>query len=248
MSRPPLRHPSLIAAFTAAALGSGCVTVYQPLTGLQRPVAVDPTLENFADTRLLVRCLSDDNLDRGDAQTLCRNVGRLFEIQGATVDTQVPRADGGRREEDPAHPPDFVLDLRSRPVHQRHDAWLVILSTLTLTIIPSYEESTYAQVLQIRDGSGSLLSSDELQARFIRYTGLGIWAVNWILDLLVRPKDAALTGDGARNDFSRDFHRQLTQQLFNARMRAQVMHGFEPARPSPPPSPPPVPSSPPGRE
>src|SRR5689334_13680851 len=74
-----------------AVLSSGCVTVYQPLVSLQRPVAVDPQLANFEGQRVLVRCIPGDYLQPNDAAQLCRNVRSLFTKQGAQVEVEVPR-------------------------------------------------------------------------------------------------------------------------------------------------------------
>ncbi len=67
------------------ALGQvGCVSVYQPLSGLQAPVVVDPALGNFDGVRILVHCVPKDVL-KGEAGKLCQRVRTLFENQGAYV-------------------------------------------------------------------------------------------------------------------------------------------------------------------
>jgi hypothetical protein len=210
-----------------AVLSSGCVTVYQPLVSLQRPVVVDPQLPNFEGQRMLVRCIPGDYLEPGDADQLCRNVRSLFTKQGAQVEVEVPRAGLAARDEQEGPKPDLIIDLRARLVHEENRALVGVLSGLTLTLVPAITEFTFAQDVTIRDSSGFQLASDTLQGRFIRYTGIGIWAVNSALDLLVRSDEDELTGDAPKKDFSRDFHRQLSQLAFNARMRSVVMRGFE---------------------
>jgi hypothetical protein len=208
-------------------LSSGCVTVYQPLVSLQRPVVVDPQLANFEGQRMLVRCIPGDYLQPDDARQLCRNVRSLFTKQGAQVEVEVPRAGRSAREEQGGAKPDLIIDLKARLVHEESSALLWTLSGLTLTLVPAITEATFAQEVIIRDSSGFLLASDVLQGRFVRYTGVGLWAVNSVLDLFVRSDAEQLTGNAPKKDFSRDFHGQLSQLAFNARMRSWVMRGFE---------------------
>ncbi|HVG63319.1 MAG TPA: hypothetical protein VNA24_32440 [Hyalangium sp.] len=208
-------------------LSSGCVTVYQPLVSLQRPVVVDPRIANFEGQRMLVRCIPGDYLEPGDADQLCRNVRSLFTKQGAQVEVEVPRAGMSARGEQDGPKADLIIDLRARLVHEESSALMGVVSGLTLTLVPSISEFTFAQDVTIRDSSGFQLASDTLQGRFIRYNGIGVWAVNSALDLLVRSDEEELTGDAPKKDFSRDFHRQLSQLAFNAHMRSWVMRGFE---------------------
>jgi hypothetical protein len=208
-------------------LSSGCVTVYQPLVSLQRPVVVDPRIANFEGQRMLVRCIPGDYLQPDDANQLCRNVRALFTNQGAQVEVEVPRAGLSARDEQGEPKADLIIDLKARLVHEESSALLGVVSGLTFTLVPTISEFTFAQDVTIRDSSGFQLASDTLQGRFVRYTGIGIWAVNSALDLLVRSEAEELTGDAPKKDFSRDFHRQLSQLAFNARMRSLVMRGFE---------------------
>ncbi|MBN1205373.1 MAG: hypothetical protein JXB05_10660 [Myxococcaceae bacterium] len=208
-------------------LSSGCVTVYQPLVSLQRPVVVDPRIANFEGQRMLVRCIPGDYLQPDDAEQLCRNVRALFTNQGAQVEVEVPRAGTSARDEQGGAKADLIIDLKARLVHEENSALLWTLSGLTFTLIPAITEFTFAQEVTIRDASGFQLASDTLQGRFVRYCGVGLWAVNSALDLLVRSEAEELTGDAPNKDFSRDFHGQLSQLAFNARMRSWVLRGFE---------------------
>jgi hypothetical protein len=191
-------------------LSSGCVTVYQPLVSLQRPVVVDPQIANFEGQRVLVRCIPGDYLQPSDAVQLCRNVRTLFANQGAEVDVEIPRPGASARDEQGGPKADLIIDLKARLVH-----------------VPAITEFTFAQEVIILDSSGFQLASDTLQGRFVRYCGVGLWAVNGALDLLVRSDAEDLTGDSAQKDFSRDFYGQLSQLAFNARMRSLVIRGFE---------------------
>lgn len=215
------------AALTALVLVlSGCVTVYQPLVSLQRPVAIDPGLPNFQGQRVLIRCFPGEYLRPKDAQVVCRHVRRLFTNQGARVTAQVPRgAVQVALDAKPARP-DLIIDLKARLLHEENSALLWVISGLSLTLIPSITDTTFAQDVTIRDADGALLLSDTLQGRFVRYFGVGTWAVNAALDVLVREPEEELTGDAAEKDFSQDFYRQLSQLAFHAHMRARVLHGF----------------------
>jgi hypothetical protein len=209
---------------------SGCgVTVYQPLSALQRPTVVDPTVANFEGLHVLILCIPGDYTQVPDAGILCRKVGTLFRNQGAKVDTDLSRRGrSSRRIEEEGSRPDLIVELSSRLLHKETGGPLWILTVLTFTLVPAFTEYSVAQDVTIRDASGSLLASDSLKARFIEYVGAGMWAVNWALDTLVRPPEEALSGDAPARDFSRDFYAQLSQLAFNARVRAEVLRSFEP--------------------
>ncbi|HZH77576.1 MAG TPA: hypothetical protein VEY88_16240 [Archangium sp.] len=209
---------------------SGCVTVtvYQPLSSLQRPAIVDPQLANFEGMRLLVRCVPGDYIKAPDADLLCRKVGALFRNQGAKVETDVPRNGRSSRSLEKGAQPDLIVDLSSRLLHKESSSPLWALTALSFTLVPAYTEYSVAQDVTIRDASGFLLASDSLKARFIEYFGAGIWGVNWVLDIFVRPPEEKLMGDAPAQDFSRDFYAQLSQLAFNARVRSDVLRSFEP--------------------
>jgi hypothetical protein len=218
--------PRLLCALLAM-VSSGCVTVYQPLVSLQRPVVVDPQAANFEGQHILVRCIPSDYLQPNNALDLCRNVRSLFTKQGAQVDVDVPRPGVSAGDGQGGPKADLIIDLSARLVHEESSALLGVASVLTFTLVPTIGEFSFAQDVTIRDSSGFLLASDTFQGRFVRYNGIGVWAVNKALDLLVRSDEEEITGDAAKKDFSRDFHGQLSQLAFNARMRSLVMRGFE---------------------
>ena len=210
--------------------GSGCVHTYQPLSGLHRPVVIDTGVANFEDVRLAIYCPPGDLLDASEAASLCRKVGVLFENQGAQVTTATrdrrlqdrAGADLGATEDDtPAT--DLILELRARDLHESNDpvTWLLCMGTFTL--VPAITESTFSQDVIIRDGSGFLLGTDTLKGRVVRSFGVGAWAGNKLLDLVWRDKEEELTGDVAKRDLSADLYQQLSQLVFNAKMRQQVL-------------------------
>lgn len=224
------RFGSCLAAIVVALFSGGCVTVYQPLTSLQKPTALEASATNFAGQRMLIRCVPGDDLKPAEAQKLCTRLSALFSNQGAQVDIVVPRPGGGGIPEQVAGArPDLVIELTSRLLHQENPPFMWAACVMSCSIIPAYTEFSIAQDVSIRDADGFELASDSLQARFVEYTGAGIWAVNRSLDLLVREESEHLTGNAAAKDFSKDFYRQLNQLAFNARVRAAVLRSFEPA-------------------
>lgn len=213
----------------------GCVTVYQPLVGLQRPTVVDFQQDNFAGQKILVRCLPEFNLNAKHAQLLCRKISKLFSNQGAEVQTLVPSPrDTSTPDEEPVQP-DLIVDTKVRLISEQGSLLLAIASVWTFTLVPNIAEYTFAQDVTIRDKEGFALAATTLQARFIRYVGLGVWGVNGLADWLVRNEDEKLGGKVAQQDFSRDLYRQLSQLTFTAMMRAKVLHSFADAPvPTPP--------------
>ncbi len=224
---PPFSRPFLLLFLLWVT--SGCVTVYQPLTALQRPVVVDPTHDNFSGQRIRVRCIPGDALDEDEAQLLCRDQRALFEAQGADVDTVVPR-DGVEPEDKDAKPADLTVELKARLVHKDNSPALWVLSFATLTLVPAVIDMTFAQDVTIRDPDGFVLVADSLQARFVTQVGAAVGLANLLMDWLVRPAPERLTTGAVRDDFSNDFHGQLSQLAFQARMRSWVMRGLDDAR------------------
>ncbi len=228
-----------LALVLVSTLVSGCVTVYQPLLALQRPVAIDPHESNFKGTRLLVRCIPGDWADGSESTTLCENVSELLSNQGAIVDVEVPGETLDQNDQDPGDPaarpqhapgkPDLIMELTARRLHNDNSVLLWVLCVVTGTLIPAITDATFAQDITVRDADGFMLVSESLQARFIRYFGLTTWAVNGLLDLIVRPKGEGLTGNNAKIDFSHDFHKHVSQLAFTAGMREKVLRNFAPA-------------------
>jgi hypothetical protein len=222
-------------------LVAGCVTVYQPLVGLQRPVAIQPQADNFKDLRLRVNCLPGGFVGPDEVDQLCKEVGRLFTGQGAAVETRTrlasdfaeypsrsaaTRADPRAAASPPSKPKpvDLEIDLTARQLHEDRNPLLFAISIATATLIPAISEYTFAQDVEVRDGDGFLLATDTWEARFVRYFGFTTWAVNGLLDLTLRKPADKLTGSAIERDFSHDFYAQLTQLVFNAKGRWTLLH------------------------
>jgi hypothetical protein len=214
-------------------LGAGCVTVYQPLATLHRPIVIDTGVANFDGMSILVNCVPTDFMDRTAADQLCQRVQTLFENQGATVQTISRVGEAAREQEEeaaeegPVGPSDLTVELRARRIHEEKHPFLWVISFMTLTMLPAMTEYTFAQDITIRDQAGFLLVTETIQARFVRYFGGGIWAANQLLDWFVREEADKLMGKAAARDFSRDYYGQLSQMVFNARMRWRVLREAE---------------------
>ena len=212
--------------FALLLAASGCVRVYQPMSGLHRPTVVNTRAPNFQDVHLSVNCLPGDLLTRQETGALCQKVAALFENQGAIVAI----ADGGFDEgfEEPVDGPeakprtDLSLEITSRRVHKSNHGLTWAAFIVSFTLYPGVTEKTFAQDISIRDGSGFLLLTDSLEGRLITRSGAGTWLGNKIFDL-GRPKEERLSGKVAEQDLSADLYLQLSQLLFNAKMHWQVM-------------------------
>jgi hypothetical protein len=225
----------MLAPIALALAGTGCVTVYQPLRSLQRPVVVDLNEANFEGVRVRVRCPAGEFVKGGEAQKLCRKVQRTFANQGAIIDyggevaAPVPARPGVSvaGASAPTLKPDLIIDLESRLLVDDTDRLFSLLCILTATLVPWVTDTSLAEDITIRDGDGFLLASDSFQARFVNYVGIGVWAVNALLDLFVRGENEKLIGKAQGAVVSRDFYGQLSQLAFHARTRALVLQNFE---------------------
>ena len=214
----------------------GCVRTYQPLTGLHDPRVVDPRQPNFPGLRLDVYCVPGKSLTAAQAALLCQRVGVLFENQGAAVETftqdprvQVGDAGLGGPEADTSAA-ELVLELRTEAeVESTHPATYA-LSSITFTLVPLVRETTFTQAVTVRDGSGFLLAQTTLRGRLVERFGAGTWAGNKVLDVLVRPPEEEITGEGSHHDLSADLYGQLSQQVFNARLRHESLRRHAPVR------------------
>jgi hypothetical protein len=206
-------------------LTSGCFTVYQPLVGLQRPIAVDPQLGNLTGLHVHVRCIENDFQPKAVASKLCSLLETMLGNQGALVHSTTGRtpvaADSAGEAE--TQPPQLVVELTARLLHEEKNNLLFSLSIMTATLVPMVSEFSFAQDVSVYDAEGFLLTADTFQARFIQYAGAGIWSINKVLDWVVRDDPEDLTGDACKRDFSRDFYGQVTQTVFNASTRWRVL-------------------------
>jgi hypothetical protein len=215
---------------------SGCLTVYQPMTSLQRPTAIDPREKNFEGTHLLIRCIPGDWADGSESQTLCQNMSTLFANQGAKVDIEVPGESLEGVDDEPIErrpktqapktKPDLIMELTARRLANDNNPLNWIICYATLTLFPAITDVTFAQDVIVKDSDGFLLVRDSLQARFVRYFGIAVWAVNGLMDLIVRPKEEKMLGDAPKRDFSKDFHAHMSQLMLTARTREKVLHSF----------------------
>ena len=229
------RLGSLLPHAIGLLLGSllpGCVTTYQPLVSLQRPVAIDRRLPNFKGLRMSVRCRPDDNLEPADAVVLCRNVESLFAQQGAVVDVSTSAGRAGDREAAQGKP-DLIVELGSRVLQTESGGLLWPLFFLTGSMVPVITSQTIAQDVTVRDPLGFLLAAESYQARFVSYLGAGVWGVNAALNLIVRSPAEEISEDASKHDFSRDLYNQLAQVALHAHLRAQVLRGLPLAPPAP---------------
>jgi hypothetical protein len=220
---------------------SGCMTVYQPMMSLQRPVAIDPRERNFENVSVLVRCITSDAVDSSESNKLCQNTSQLLTNQGAKVTIEIPGETVEGEEDEPpalrgkpkpqATRPDLIVELSGTLVSNDNGPLNWIFCYLTLTLYPAITDATFEQQVVIKDPNGFLLAQDALQARFVRYFGLAVWAINGLADWLVRPKSERLTGDAPNRDFSKDFQGHISQLVMNAWARKQVLHNLEPDQP-----------------
>jgi hypothetical protein len=229
-----LRDAAFALSLAAPLLGAGgCIVhVYQPLSGLHRPVVVDPQVANFQDVRLTVHCVPGGLVTQYEASSLCQKVGTLFGNQGAQVTTTVggPREEAVVEEGAPAvERTDLTLELRARKVHASSHplSWVAMIASFTL--VPGVTESTFAQDVVIRDGDGFLLATDTLQGRLVHYFGFGMWAGNKLLDVTMREEEDEIIGPVANEDLSSDLYRQLSQSMFNAKMQRRVLREADPS-------------------
>ena len=210
----------------AAAL-PGCVRVYQPLSGLHRPVVVDPAAPNLRDVQVVVACTPGDYLNREQSGALCRRVAQLLEQQGATVQTAVGGGAPGALVDAPmgdaaARSGDLTVELRARQVHRSNHPASLAAFALTFSLAPWVREQTFAQEIVIRDAQGSLLAHETLEGRLVQSTSSALWAGHRVADLLWRSPEEEITGKAANAALSRDLYRQLSQIVYNAHLQAEV--------------------------
>ena len=239
---------SATAVLGLALLASGgCVHVYQPLDGLHQPIVVDPTLRNFEGMALTVHCVpGGEGFSRMDNLALCRRVSTLFENQGAvvtTIDTAMPYDVEETPEGEVEPGSKLTLRLQSRRISKSNATLSALISSMTLTLYPAKEDEVYALDLSVRDEDGFLLVRDTFKWRLVHRYGAGVWIANRVSDWLVREEDEKLgrdkgnTGDlslgkkSAGEEMSNHLYGQLSQVVFDAKMRRSVLHEVGPAQP-----------------
>ncbi|MEL6543668.1 MAG: hypothetical protein AAFQ82_03520 [Myxococcota bacterium] len=212
---------STLASGLTPLLCVGCMTVYQPLQGLQDPTLLDLGASNFEQTSLELRCPESDAVDREQARKLCTVMRQLFENQGAQVrdGEEIDVSDG-------EHPSsELVVELRSRMIDDRINLSSYLLSVITFSLVPAVSERSVAQTVTVLDSKGRQLARRTYEWRMNRYIGVGVWSVNWVLDSTARAEEDELTGDVASERFSQDLYRQVSQLTFNAKQRLSLTEG-----------------------
>ncbi len=213
---------------------TGCVKVYQPLSGLHDAAVIDPRLPNLVGLRVAVHCPAGAHLTHGEAEKLCRRMDTLLTNQGADVATYTSDPRGRSDGLDAALAPpqqqvaapvvtDLRLELRTREVETSQDPVSWALCFATFTLVPALTESTFIQDITIRDESGFLLLTDTLRGRIVRTFGAGAWAGNKVLNWLWRDDADEIGRGAAHRDLSADFYQQVSQTTFNAAMRWRVL-------------------------
>lgn len=222
-----LAQASPLCALLALSLAGCVVHTYHPMQGMGSPVVVDAGAPNFQDLNLTVTCLEGDYLSRQETNVLCQRVSKLFENQGAVVKTVGARGPFGGLEESTADDgrarTDLSMELRSRRVHQARYPLSWVTHIASFTVLPYLTEQTFSQEVTIRDADGFLLAQSSLQARIVRRAGAGPWVSHKLMDWLVREEEDRLTGDAFDRSFSEDMYGQLSQLVFNAKLRWQTL-------------------------
>ena len=200
---------------------AGCVVhTYQPMSGLHRPVVVDPNAAVLAGVNVELSCANGGLLRGSDASGLCQTVAMLFENQGATV---AVRIGAGDLDSDGAAAPDLRVELRARQVHEASHPWSWVAMVASFSLVPAITEFTFEQDVIVRDRTGFLLAEQTLRGRVMHGYGFGVWAGNKLLDLTVREPADEIVGDHADRALSQDLYRQLTQTVYDAHLQAQVL-------------------------
>lgn len=219
---------------------TGCVRVYHPLSGLHDPIVVDPRQPNLSDVAITVRCQSGGYLDPAENSRFCQNVGQLFQNQGARVIVvDSPTEEGELLEGDDVaasrgpRPVSLVADLRSsRPYRRQPTAGNWLFGIATLSIAPVWQEYTFALEITVREAGGGVLLTDSVQGRVVERAGFGAWLVNGIANL-ARKRENRLTAKQFSRDLSDDLYGQLSQRLFDAKLRSQVIQDSRRTTPGP---------------
>ena len=205
--------------------------MYQPLSGLNQPVVVDPRAPNLTGVRVTVVCNPTPTLKSAEAAALCDQMETLFEVQGATVQTRVggsPAAAASTRvgAPDSADAPvpehDLTVELTGRELSSSRHPLTWALSAFTFTLVPAITESIFEQEVRVRDAEGTPLAAAVLTGRLTRSVGVATWAGNRLLDLLVRDETEQVTRDAAGRALSADLYGQISQTVFNARQQLRV--------------------------
>ncbi len=126
------------------------------MSGLHRPVAINIDYANFTDLDLSIQCLPGPLLNRSQAEQLCRKLTRLFENQGAKVESRTSLArplDIDSKEREAPATSALNLQLKARLIHKEGFWWFTT-------------DYSFAQEINIYDETGFLLIRESFTGRF----------------------------------------------------------------------------------
>lgn len=246
MRRPALARGGRLACGGAAFATVGCVSIYHPMSGFQRPVAIDPSKKNFEGVRMRMTCYTSADLPN-DAVALCNRARGILKRQGAEFtdedegarDAAAPtvagagsapgattaQAAGTGPTATGVAPADLELEIRAELSVDRPNHWMYFLCAPSFTFFPMMDELGIRHRFSVSDGNGEPLASEVAEARFTTFMGLGYLGANFLLNQLVRKPEAALSSADSQRDFTRDFAARLSQLAFDARMRLEIARG-----------------------
>ena len=124
--------------------------------------------------------------------------------------------------EPPTPDADLVLQVKSQRIAKGNSTLSWALCIATFSLVPAVDEEIFGLELQVRDGSGFLLAQESLKGRVIRRFGSVTYVGSRFMDWAARDKDERFRPDAAERELSADLYGQLTQLVFNARMRSLV--------------------------
>jgi hypothetical protein len=179
--------------------------------------------------KITVNCLEGEILNASAATALCNKVSALLENQGAKVETNTVRTLGKKltvqdnNGSNADKNSDLTVILSAQTLVINRNTWMWAISIPTFTLFPVAAEYVMQQQVEILDSTGFMITQDAFQARFIRYFGIGYWTTNKLLNLIARDPEDEISDQKIRDSFSRDFYGNLSQTLFNAKMRLEVL-------------------------
>ena len=229
---------------------SGCAGFstyyYQPLAGLQRPIAIDIKKRNFSQLKINLNCVFSKEFSKSDSSFVCEKLQNSLVAQGAEVKIISDENDADKEEEkneksDNASksdsdkknknnlaekladiPQEYRIDVDSKEIFRDRNTWMWALAIPSFTFFPVKEEYVSRATLRIVNPKGFLLATDYLDARFIRYISIPYAGMNLLLNWLFRSPDEKVSAETLHLRLSEDFYGQLSQIILNAQKREQL--------------------------
>lgn len=217
-----------------AVIGLGCGSVstyyYQPLSGFQAPLAVDIRKPNLDGLRIEVRASVSPQLEKteNEGTVLANAVQDFLRNQGAKVsenDSDSEKVTNSENQNSPEVSPQALemrLEVEVRRPFEQPNTWMWLPWVATFTLLPHKSEYILETEMRLSDGAGFLLSRQIYFARFVRYTSPAYRVLSVLFDFFRKPEEKA-TVARLHQDFTADFYGQMTQQIYNARIRANVL-------------------------